>query len=303
MHLPEEIRFSKLTAGGNDFVCLDNTGGAFAALLRSPHLPEFVRRVCRRGLGVGADGVVVASRSPTDATDIQARFFEPDGSEAELCGNGTACFTFWAADKGLLANRRARIHTAAGTARGRVDSFEKDRVHVCIPDPHGLAMDLAVEAKGRPWVVHYIDTGVPHVVTFVEGLDRLDVAHWGPGLRHHPRFQPRGVNANFVQVLDVGHLAMRTFEFGVEAETLACGTGAAASAIVSTLRLNWPEAYRRGEEATDVQVRGGETLAVRFIGDADCGITSVCLATRIRAIYDGRFRDEFMAELRRLDAG
>ncbi len=298
MSIPAEINFTKLTAAGNDFVCIDNCGGGFDPLLASPGLPSFVRAVCRRGLGVGCDGLIFAGPLGNGAgVDICARFFEPDGTETELCGNGTACFTYWAITSGLVSKREVKILTAAGTATGKLNDDEPGRVCVCVPEPQDMQAGLELEIKGEPWWLDYIVTGVPHAVAYVENLEQLDVSHWGPGIRRHPHFQPRGVNANFVQILDVGRLAVRTFEYGVEAETLACGTGSAAAAILSCLRYGWPEPYRSHEKPVEVMVRGGEVLKVWFCGaPGSPTVTDVCLETRVRAMYDGRLRAEFIAE-------
>ena len=302
--LPDRIRFVKLNASGNDFICLDNTGGDFDALLGSAHLSAFVAHLCRRGLSVGADGVIFAcQRGSGQGIDIVARFFEPDGSEAELCGNGTACFTYWAINKGLVPGPEVQIMTAAGAARGRVDEESPERVRVCVPDPRHLRFGLQLEIKGEIWAIDFIDTGVPHAIAFVDSLEHLDVNHWGPGIRSHPEFQPRGANANFVQVLDVGRIAVRTFEFGVEAETLACGTGSAAAAIISCLRHDWPLPYRDGAEPIEVEVRGGETLLIWFVRREDGSIGDVCLETRARAVFDGELRPELATELARSYAG
>jgi diaminopimelate epimerase len=297
MELPGSVRFCKLSAGGNDFICLDNTTGEYEALLSSPALACFVRALCRRGLAVGADGVIFACpKGRSRSAAIRARFLEPDGSEAELCGNGAACFTYWVTDKRLVRDRHLAILTAAGVAHGcrlRSERGDATRVRVCVPVPRVLELGVLVEAKGRVWALDHIVTGTPHAVAFVQNLQALDVAHWGPGIRHHPHFQPRGVNANFVQVLGVGQLAVRTFEFGVEAETLACGTGSAAAAIAACLREDWPRPYRTWARPVLVQTRGGETLRVRF---TICGrrVTDVCLETRVRAVYEGTLRPEFV---------
>ena len=297
--IPEQITFTKMTAGGNDFICLDNSDAAFSDLIRSEHWPGFVRSLCRRGLSIGADGVIVASeRGSSGGIDVMARFLEPDGSEAALCGNGTACFTYWIVGKGLVPGPEVTILTGAGTARGRIVDADQGRVVVCVPDPRHLQMGLELDVKGGTWQLDCLDTGVPHAVAFVESLEHLDVDHWGPGIRYHERFQPQGVNANFVKVLSEGHIAVRTYEFGVEAETLACGTGSAASAIIACLRHGWPDRYGTGDEPVLVDVRGGETLRIWFTYHEDGRITEVCLETRARAVYDGTFRSEYMAELR-----
>jgi len=158
-------------------------------------------------------------------------------------------------------------------------------------------LGLELDVKGETWQLDYIQTGVPHVIGFVDRLENLDVDHWGTGIRHHEHFQPRGANANFVQVLEPGHIAVRTFEFGVEAETLACGTGSAAAAIVSALRFQWPDEYRTGNTPVRVEVRGGETLLVWFTCADGDQVTDVCLETRARPIYSGICAPEFAAEL------
>ncbi|MFW6367177.1 MAG: hypothetical protein ACOC0L_00775, partial [bacterium] len=155
-----------------------------------------------------------------------------------------------------------------------------------------------IEVKGEDWTVHTLVVGVPHAVTFVEDLEALDVAHWGPGIRYHSEFFPRGMNANFVEILEEGHIAVRTYEFGVESETLACGTGAAASAIISCLQHDWSEAYCRGEASVRVKVRGGETMRVWFVCESNELFTDVCLETRVCAVYEGRIRCEFAEFLR-----
>ena len=297
--IPDRITFTKMTAAGNDFICLDNSDAAFSELIRSEHWPGFVRSLCRRGLSIGADGVIVAcERGGSGGVDIIARFLEPDGSEADLCGNGTACFTYWIVGKGLVTGPEVTILTAAGIARGRIVDAEQGRVLVCVPDPRDLRMGLELNVKGETWQVDCLDTGVPHAVTFVDSLEHLDVYHWGPGIRYHERFQPGGINANFVKVLSEGHIAIRTYEFGVEDETLACGTGSAASAIITCLRHGWPARYGTGDEPVLVDVRGGETLRIWFTSHEDGRITDVCLETRARAVYDGAVRSEYMAELR-----
>lgn len=296
--LPERISFTKLSAGGNDFICLDNTMGAFDPVLASSHFTDFVRRLCQRGLSVGADGVIMAcGLGDPGGVDIVARFLEPDGSEAELCGNGTACFTYWAITRGLVPGPHVTILTAAGTASGQLDAADHGRVRVCVPDPTDLRQDIEIELEGKPWRLDYVHTGVPHAIVFVDDVAAVDVPRWGGAIRRHPLFQPRGVNANFVEIKAAGHLIIRTFEFGVEAETLACGTGSAAAAIVASLRLGWPQSHRRGEEPVLVDVRGGETLRIWFTVHDDRSISDVCLQTRARAIYDAELRPEFMVEL------
>lgn len=298
--IPCNVSFTKIHAVGNDFICLDSTHGQYRELLDSDSLAAVVQRLCRRGLGIGADGVIFAEApQPGNGAQVRARFMEPDGSEAELCGNGTACFTYWALQEELVSGSEVTVATDAGHARARVHPEDKNRIRVCIPDPREMQFDRHIGVKDEDWTVHSLVIGVPHAVAFVEGLEALDVPHWGPGIRHHAEFGARGINANFVEILEEGHIAVRTYEFGVESETLACGTGASASAIIACLQSQWAEPYRRGETPVLVDVRGGETLRVWFVCEHGTEISDVCLETRVCAVYEGRIRCEFAATLPR----
>jgi len=299
--LPDTVMFTKMTAGGNDFVCIDNTRGDYDSLLRSSAgLREFVRTLCRRGLCVGADGVILAcGQGSGQGVDIVARFLEPDGSEARLCGNGTACFAYWCLTESLARGPKIDILTAAGTAQACPNSDDCSRIRVCVPRPHSLRFGQEVRACGRTWHVNTIDTGVPHAVIFVRDVERVVVARCCAASRRQPAFADMGgVNANFTQILGVGHLKVRTFEFGVEAETLACGTGSTAAAIITALSHSWPEAYRQGKEPVLVDVRGEETLRIWFTAQPDGSIVDVCLETRARSIYTGILRPELVHEIR-----
>jgi diaminopimelate epimerase len=298
--LPDVVMFTKMTAGGNDFICVDNTRGEYDRLLRSPGLREFVRTLCRRGLCVGADGVIFAcGQGSGQGVDIVARFLEPDGSEARLCGNGTACFAYWCLTENLVKGPKVDILTAAGTAQACPNDDDCSRIRVCVPNPHSLRLDQEISACGRTWHVSTLNTGVPHAVVFVRDVEQVDVGRCGAALRHHAAFaEVGGVNANFAQVLGVGHLKVRTFEFGVEAETLACGTGSTAAAIVAALSRQWPARFLAGSDPVLVDVRGGETLRIWFTCKPDGGIVDVCLETRARSIYTGILRSELVHEIR-----
>lgn len=296
--IPRPIRFAKLNSAGNDFICIDNTQGRLDALLTCRNCGQAIRALCRRGLSIGADGAILACQLGSGpGVDIVARFLEPDGSEANLCGNGTACFTYWAVTEGLVAGPEVQILTKAGTAQGRIDQEDPRRVRVCVPDPNDLTTDLTVDTRGQKWMLDYVDTGVPHAIAYVSDLNSVDVGRWGRLIRHHPRFAPRGANANFVEILDIGRIAVRTFEFGVEAETLACGTGSAAAAILTALREDWPAGYRTGSQPVTVVTRSGDELLVWFTCRDGVSVTDVCLETRVRPVYKGELYDAFVDEL------
>ena len=282
------IDFSKLSGSGNDFICIDNRDGRYDEILVDPgRVSHFSQVLCRRGLGVGADGIVFAVMAEVDnVADVGARFLETDGTETYLCGNGTACFVRWASQKGIVPDGEAKILTSAGLVRGRM--LDDGYVRVCIPLPEDRRCDLELDVGDEKLTCDYVVTGIEHLVTYVDDIAAADVARLGPLLRNHPHFpQPRGVNANFVQVLAEGEIAMRTYEYGVEGETLACGTGSAAAAILSAARFGWGEEYTTGEKPIRIHAPGGDVLRVLFETDPDGLINDLCLDSCVRCTYTG----------------
>jgi diaminopimelate epimerase len=289
------IEFAKLSGSGNDFVCIDNRDGRLDGLLAAPQrIGHFARLLCRRSMGIGADGVIFAGDSEVGGlADIAARFFEADGTETGLCGNGTACFTRWAFDSGFVADSSIRILTPAGVVLA--ERADGPYISVCIPSPEDLRGDVRVCVDGFPMSCDYVVTGVPHLVTYVDDVEKIDMQRLGPAIRHHPRFGPQGVNANFVQVLGEGELAVRTWEYGVEGETLACGTGSASAAILAALRFDWPRPYRSHEAPILVRARSGDVLRVYFTQADGGAIHDVCLETVVRFLYRGTISEELAA--------
>jgi len=288
------IEFAKLSGSGNDFICLDGRDGRFDELLADPRRAgRFAQALCHRAMGVGADGVAFAVACEIEGVaDLGARHFEPDGGEADLCGNAMACFVRWAGDDGWTTNHELRVLTAAGVVRGR--HSDGQYVRVCIPLPEDMRAGLTVPADGEIWTCDYAVAGVPHLLAYVDDTAAVDVARLGALLRHHPMFAPRGVNANFVQVLREGELALRTFETGVEGETLACGTGSAAAAIMAARRFGWDRAYLSGEKPVLIHARGGDVLRVYFelVGEA---VRDLCLETVVRFLYRGTLHADLTA--------
>ncbi len=289
-----KLEFAKLSGSGNDFVCIDNRDGKYDRLINSPpHIRRFANALCRRGLGIGADGVIFACATEVeDFSDIAARFFEADGSEVELCGNGVGCFVHWVMLNRWLEPREVKILTPAGVVRGT--NSEGNYTRVCIPIPEDIRHNIELEVNGDILKCDYVVTGVPHTVTWIEDLDKLDVDAIGKLVRHHQAFAPRGVNANFVQVLDEGEIAVRTYEFGVEGETLACGTGSASAAILTTLARNWPDEYRTGKKPVLVHARSGDVLKIYFSIDKHGNVDDVCLETVIRFIFTGTIQKDLL---------
>lgn len=226
------VPFTKMTGSGNDFVVIDNRAGVLTAETIAP----FTRAVCRRGVALGADGVVLIGEvAPGDPpADFRWRYFNADGSEGELCGNGAMCGARFAVLNGI-APAACRFLTLDGPIAAQVSA--DGLVRIAMADPVPFRPPVALDAAGRSLALTSLRAGVPHAVAVVDDADAFanaaDFATMGAALRHHPYFAPDGTNINIVHVMDGHTLRMRTYERGVEAETLACGTGAVASAVIA----------------------------------------------------------------------
>jgi len=268
--IPHE--FFKMSAAGNDFILFDNR----AHQLPPDHVKSLVRQACTRALSVGADGVILLEASVK--ADVRARFLNPDG-EPTFCGNGARCAARLAYLQGW-APARMVVETDRGLHRAEVSG---STVTFEMPDPHGFER-IEVTALGRSWRGAFVDTGVPHFVAIEAGLPPGPIDAAGAALRSHPRFGPPGANVNFVAPRAEGGFAIRTFERGVEGETLACGTGsvAAALAIAAEGHVRPPIVLR---------TRSGADVAVRFEGPAERA-TGVRLEGEARLIYVAQLSDE-----------
>jgi len=219
--------FYKLQGCGNDFVAMDNR------VLRLPEalMAEWARRICPRAFGVGADGLFFLEPAPAESgADIRWRFFNADGSRAEMCGNASRCAGRLGHALGLMGERGVLL-TDAGPVAIAVDAAA-GLVKVQLTEPAGLALGTHLSLHGRDTEVHFVNTGVPHAVILTPDARAVDVASLGRAVRFHEHFAPAGTNANFVQLLDRGRTLVRTYERGVEAETYACGTGVSAVQVV-----------------------------------------------------------------------
>ena len=275
--LLSRLEFWKMQGGGNDFVVIDNR----AELLPGPGRAGLLQKICRRALGVGADGLILLENSGTG--DFSCRFFNPDGSEAEMCGNGGRCAARFAFLQGL-APAEMVLQTLAGPVRARVAG---GRVRLEMPKPRDQQPGLTLSGEGFREELDFVNTGVPHAVVLVGGdLAAVDVAGRGRWIRRHPRFAPAGTNVNFVQVVDKQRLLIRTYERGVEAETLACGTGSAAAALLCGAR-------GLVESPVEIVVGSGEKLMVWFAAAAGLA-TEVFLEGGALIIYKGVMEKEFL---------
>jgi diaminopimelate epimerase len=265
------IPFTKMHGAGNDFVMIDNRSGEF------PLSVEQVAALCRPHLGIGADGLIVLE-PPDDPAVADARmiYYNADGSRAEMCGNGARCFTAFAFEHGVGENGRLRFHTDAGL----LTSTAKDGQYtIQLSEPFDLRIGQVVPLKSGDASVHHLNTGVPHVVKFVDDVTKVDIRPEGSELRFHPAFAPKGANANFVQIDSDGTVIVRTYERGVEDETLACGTGVTAVGIVSHLVHGVSQPVR-------LRVAAGDILGVTFDRTGDT-ITNVKLTGPAKTVFTG----------------
>jgi diaminopimelate epimerase len=233
-----------------------------------------IRKVCQRKLSVGADGLILIEKS--EDVDFKWRFFNSDGSLAEMCGNGARCAARFAYLNGI-AGEKMRFATAAGVIAAEVTG---EQVKIGMTDPFDMQTGRRIEVSGQSIRLSHINTGVPHAVIWVEDLEAAAVAALGREIRFHPAFAPAGTNVNFVSLRDKGALKVRTYERGVEDETLACGTGAVASALMAAAEKGYGS-------PVNVQTRSGGVLTIYFKQD-DTGFNHVYMEGDARVIYQGK---------------
>ena len=240
------LRFTKMNGAGNDFVMIDNRAGEVRLA------PQQIVRICDRHRGVGADGILLLENGSNGA-DFRMRYYNRDGGEAEMCGNGARCFARFA-NKVAKAPTKISFQTPAGLIRGQL---EGELVTLQMSEPKDLELGIDLNAKGTKEHVHFINSGVPHVIVPVSKVEGVDVRKRGEALRRHEKFSPAGANVNFIEKVGPKKISIRTYERGVEDETLACGTGVVASALIfaATEPVDGP---------IGIIVRSGSELSVDF---------------------------------------
>jgi diaminopimelate epimerase len=274
------VPFVKMSGTGNDFILIDHR----KPLIEPGSMSVFAAAVCRRKFSVGADGLILLEHS--EQADFRWRFFNADGSVAEMCGNGARCAARFAFMQGI-APAKMRFETLAGIIEAEISDSE---VAVKMTEPRDLRLHQTISVNSAPLVLHSLNTGVPHAVVFVDNIEETDVRSLGQAIRYHEAFQPAGTNVNFVQKRGDA-FKVRTYERGVEDETLACGTGSAASAIIAALL---------GQAASPVEIitSGNDRLLILFeLGEVKAGGTgpivyNVFLKGPARIIYAGELRSE-----------
>ena len=264
MNKQEKIPFTKMMGTGNDFIVFDNRSQIFTG-----EETEFFASICQRRISVGADGVILLEES--ESAEIKMRYFNSDGHEASMCGNGARCIAFFAWDKGIVDKNDFFLEASDGVHTVKVD---RANITLKMGKPTGFQQKLGILRESEFVEGGFINTGVPHYVIFVKNIEKVAVEEIGRFYRNHQIF-PQGTNVNFVELLGVNTINVRTYERGVEKETLSCGTGAVASALVA--------AYKYGyKPPVKILTRGGE-LIVNF----DEKWEEVFLAGKVKIVYEG----------------
>ena len=262
------LRFTKMNGAGNDFVLIDNRAG-------DVHLDRGqIAHLCDRHRGIGADGILLLEETP-DGADFRMRYFNSDGGEAEMCGNGARCFARFA-NKIAGTQDKISFETGAGVIAAELIG---DLVTLHMTEPTDLRLNVMLRIADENKTVHFINSGVPHVVIPVQDLDDVDVRREGAAIRYHEMVSPKGANVNFIKKHGARQIAVRTYERGVENETLACGTGVVASALIfaATENIDGP---------IGVLVRGGNELQVGF-EKRDAQFKNVTLTGPADFVFEG----------------
>ncbi len=262
--------FTKMNGSGNDFIVGDNRDRKIRFSTAQ------IAGLCDRHRGIGADGLMLLVPCASGKADWAWEFFNSDGGAADMCGNGARCFARFV-QKMTGRNTDFTFEAGAGIIRA---SYQGERVKVGLTTPRDLRLDDSISIGNRENKIHSLNTGVPHAVLFVEDADKAMVQSLGSEIRHHAHFAPKGTNANFVQLIGEGGIRVRTFERGVEGETLACGTGVTASALIASR-------VHHLRSPVKVQVQGGDQLEVSF-EEKGGEFTNVHLTGPAEFVFEGR---------------
>jgi diaminopimelate epimerase len=271
-----KIPFMKLSGAGNDFVIINNLNRVVDST--DSQFMNFVTKVCQRRMSVGADGVLLVE--PSEDVDFRMRYFNADGGEVETCGNGARCISKFAYLNGIVSEQM-RFLTNAGVYEAEIVS---DNVKVRMSDPTDIRINVPLRLEDGVHKVGFANSGVPHVVFFVDDLEATDVFDLGQQTRYHNDFKPAGTNANFIRIHSQELIEIRTYERGVENETLACGTGSIASAIVSAT-------LGKVKSPVSVKTASGVVLKIHFDLENE-EAKNVYLEGDARVIFAGELTSE-----------
>jgi diaminopimelate epimerase len=262
------VQKKKMNGAGNDFILIDNRAREID-LDRSQ-----IAHLCNRHRGIGADGVLLLEL-PANRADFRMRYFNADGGEAEMCGNGARCFARFA-NRVAGANGKISFETQAGVISAELAS---NLVKLRMTEPTDLRLNVKLPVANENKAVHFINSGVPHVVIPVAEIENVEVRLEGAAIRHHKMFSPNGANVNFIEKRESNKIAIRTYERGVENETLACGTGIVASALIFAATENTSGPIH-------VIARGGDELQVGF-ERVEGGFRNVTLIGPAEFVFEG----------------
>lgn len=267
-----DFAFFKMSGLGNDFIFIDNTKESYNGILAN--IISYVPKLCKRGLSIGADGLVILEKSKV--TDFAWKFFNSDGSIAEMCGNAARCAAKLAYLNGI-AGKKMSFETLAGIIRAEI--VDNLLVKAELTKPYNITIDYSINIDGNNFYISSVNTGVPHAIIFVSDLKNIDVQNLGNKIRYHEYFSPLGTNVNFCKVLNNNSIEIRTYERGVEAETLACGTGALAAAVISKEKnlANYP---------INVKTSGGGSIKISYENEG------YYIEAEARLVYKGFFNRE-----------
>ncbi|MBN1384523.1 MAG: diaminopimelate epimerase [Elusimicrobia bacterium] len=267
-----EVNFAKMSGCGNDFIVIDNR----KKIVKNPS--RFAIKYCHRKKGIGADGLLLVENPSArrNRRNFRMRYFNSDGSHASFCGNGARCIAFFAYRK-KIASKKMRFESDAGSIPAEIKGCN---VKLKMPKPKDIKLDFTITVEGKKYNVSFADIGVPHIMVFMKDIKNIDIDNLGRKIRHHKEFRPAGTNVNLIKVINKNKLQIRTYERGVEGETLACGTGAVASSIVSVLK---------GYVSSPVSVltRGGEILKV-YYDNPSAG--KVYLEGKVDLVFENKIR-------------
>lgn len=269
----QQVPFSKYSGSGNDFILIDNRKNIFPKTDRN-----FIQQLCRRSLGIGADGIILLEESAH--ADYRMRIYNADGGEAEMCGNGLRCLSRFIQELKIPGNT---FLIEVSNTHYKV-SIGENGIAVEMPPPSLLDWDVLVSYQEQSISLDYLDTGVPHVVSFVEDVETIELEKIAPYLRHNTRFAPKGANVNFASRMNANTFCIRTYERGVEGETLACGTGATAVAIA---------AERKFHLTGPITIFTRSKEKIEFTITKTCDkITQITMQGPAKKIYSGVFETE-----------
>lgn len=249
--MEQTIHFYKLTAAGNDFVLIDNREN----IIPENNHSSLAAKLCDRRYSIGGDGLILLEKS--DKADFRMRYYNSDGSHASMCGNGGRSISKFAYELGVV-KKNMKFETDAGLITAEIKSDTV--VKLALYNPKDLKLDIQLKIEDIIFEVSCLNTGVPHAVIFVEDVEKIDVVKYGRLIRFHKEFSPNGTNVNFVQITDSNTIFVRTYERGVEDETLACGTGVTASSIISVIK-------KKVVSPVHIVTRGKDNLFVSCLVD------------------------------------